>query len=163
MLGYIEKDMKHRTEFFIVGSILIILAIISGVLAWMAGKNTHVVVEWTTASEIGTAGFYLYKGLEVDDINEQVNANLIPAASNALEGSEYEYQDYDVEPGNTYFYELEEVDNQGARVRYGPIQVQAKRGGMVELALALILAMSGLFFLVWGWSRSPGNVPVLPS
>jgi hypothetical protein len=79
---------------------------------------------------------------------------LIPASSNALKGDEYEYDDYDIEPGITYYYELEEVDNEGARVRYGPIQVRARRGGLIEAGMASILALSGVILLIWGWSLS---------
>ena len=153
--------MKKRNDFYLIGLVLIFLAIISGFLAWRAARNTHVVVEWTTASELGTAGFYLYRGLDEANITEQVNSTLIPASSNALEGDEYEYDDYDIEPGITYYYELEEVDNEGARVRFGPIQVRARRGGLIEAGMASIFALSGVVLLIWGWSLSSEPPQVL--
>ena len=66
---------------------------VMAVMAWRAGHQTSVVVEWTTASELDTVGFNIYRSEIRDGEFVQVNSSLIPAASDPLTGSSYDYED----------------------------------------------------------------------
>ncbi len=110
---------------------------------------THpaIVVEWSTASELNTVGFNLYRSEEqkgetqaVNDQLMRVNAQLIPSSSDALMGGDYSYRDISVKAGHTYYYWLEDVDANGTTDRNGPVQVKAEIGGIPEMAAALLLA-----------------------
>ncbi len=121
-------------------------------LALLSGCTTTVRVEWSTETELNTAGFNLYRGEAPDGpFPTRVNAQLIPAAADPLAGGSYSYLDHTVRPGHTYYYELQEVEQSGAINRFGPIAVRASWFVWpiaAGLALAIILAV-----LFWLWRR----------
>jgi hypothetical protein len=127
--------------------LLLIIAVVLGILSVSAISHTNVVVEWSTASELDTAGFNLYRKDKPDGQATQVNTSLIPASVDPLTGGAYRYKDSQVEPGRTYYYELEEVEANGNTSRFGPIEVKAVRGGFAELVVSTILALVSLVSL----------------
>jgi uncharacterized membrane protein YphA (DoxX/SURF4 family) len=139
--------MKHLTlRWAAIG-----LFVLSGLMLWVARieqSQAEVIVKWETASELETAGFNVYRGLNPDEINQRLNSNLILPAVDPLQGGVYEYQDPQVEPGRTYFYRIEEVEIGGQTNQYGPIEVHATGGGLVELAVAVCLAIGAFYRLV---------------
>ena len=56
-----------------------------------------------------------------------------------------------------YYYELEDVEFDGNTSRYGPIEVEAKRGGTLDLLLAMVLLILGVFGLFLVVRRRKGN------
>ncbi len=116
--------------------------------AWQRMPTATVFVEWTTASELDTAGFNLYRSDAPDGVFTQVNQTLIPSSPDPLTGGSYSYTDYAVQPGQTYYYELEDVELDGNSSRHGPIEVRAQSGGLAEMMLAIIftgMALAGFF------------------
>ena len=104
--------------------------------------NTSVVITWQTATEFDTAGYTLYRSESPEGPYERITAELILASPDPLTGGDYSFTDTDVQPGKTYFYQLEEVEFSGTASREGPIEVQAAFPGIAESALGAIL----LFF-----------------
>lgn len=122
-------------------------------------STATVFVEWTTASELDTAGFNLYRSDAPDGVYTQVNRTLIPSSPDPLTGGSYSFTDYAVQPGQTYYYELEDVELDGNTSRHGPIEVKAQSGGLAEMMLAIILlgiALAGFFITRFG-SKSMRN------
>jgi len=119
-------------------------AIVGGVLTWRSYQETSILLEWTTATELDTAGFNVYRSQEKDGPYRKINQTLIPSSPDPITGGEYEYADTDVEAGDTYYYQLEEVEIDGETSRFGPREVIARAGGRRELIIALILASGGL-------------------
>jgi hypothetical protein len=118
------------------GSALIVLAI-----AWLAYTELpslaflqpvlppqpgQVIVEWTTASEVNTAGFNLYRADRSDGSYERVNSDLIPSATDPMIGSQYAYTDTHVISGQMYYYQLEDVEYSGTTTRHGPLEARAQ-------------------------------------
>lgn len=113
-------------------------------------------VEWTTASETNTAGFNLYRSERAGGSYIKVNAQLIPASTDPLTGGKYSFEDKNVTPGKTYYYELEDVQLDGVTTRHGPIVVTAPGAtgeisglavaGAVSLA-AFVVVAAGLLFV----------------
>jgi hypothetical protein len=139
--------------------IILFCFLLSGILAffaWYGSSHAHVVVAWTTASELNTAGFYVYRGLASDENLTLLNAQLIPPSTDALSGGNYQYEDSSADAGQTYHYVVEEVDFSGSRSRFGPIEIQAKGGGKIEGLLAFVLAGFGLTGLVY-WAVRNGR------
>jgi hypothetical protein len=124
-----------------------LIALIVGVLAWQEFTSAEVVVEWTTANELSTVGFNLYRSDDTDENYEKVNSQLIPASPDPLTGGSYSYPDAQVNAGKTYYYQLEEVEADGSTTRYGPIEVQARRGGSLELAISISTLVIGVFII----------------
>jgi hypothetical protein len=115
--------------------------------------QASVVLEWTTATEINTAGFNLYRSDYTEGPYTRVNVSLIPASSDPVRGSQYRYEDREVLLGKTYYYRLEDVELTGATVQHGPIQVTATSTdgiGVVVLAAGVsgFLILSGVVLAV---------------
>jgi hypothetical protein len=115
--------------------------------AWRSWGHATIVIEWSTASEMDTAGFNLYRSQSEAGPWQRINQSLIPGSDDPLTGGSYQYEDHQVAPGLTYYYMLEDVDTSGATSREGPRLVQARRSGLNDAFLALIMIVTGAF----GW------------
>ena len=136
--------MQKRIVYKIVIWAVFVAAILLGFLAWQASRSASVVVDWTTASELDTVGFNLSRGDTPEGPFTQVNSELIPASSDPLTGSAYQYIDHNVYPGRVYYYQLEDIDTNGATTRHGPIEVKAQGGGRNESIYSLALMVTGI-------------------
>ena len=85
------------------------------------GLDSYVLLEWETASEIDNAGFHLWRNETGDGEYTRLTDYLIPAQGGATWGAAYSYEDYDVEPGQTYYYKLEDIDYAGISGFHGPV------------------------------------------
>jgi hypothetical protein len=80
-------------------------------------------VEWHTASENGTVGFYLWRKDSASGDYQLVNPNFLPALANAMAGGVYRLVDPSAQYGEKVVYRLEEVNAQGNSQNYGPFTV----------------------------------------
>ena len=113
--------------------------------------SSVVLVEWTTESEVNTAGFNVYRSENAEGPYIQVNRELIPSSPDPILGGRYVYTDTNVVAGQTYYYKLEDVELDGAATLHGPIEVVAEASGPSVLAslaawrpLAVLIAVLGL-------------------
>ena len=113
--------------------------------------SSVVIVEWTTESEVNTAGFNVYRSESAEGPYIQVNRELIPASPDPILGGHYVYTDTNVVAGQTYYYKLEDVELDGTTTLHGPIEVVAEASGPSALAslvawwpLAVLIAVLGL-------------------
>ena len=83
-----------------------------------------VVVEWETTSEVGTAGFYLYRrdGRRGEPV--LVDEQLLTAAVGAPQGAIYRLLDRGASPRQAHEYTLVEVEAGGVQRSYGPFRVE---------------------------------------
>ena len=112
--------------------------LIRGVLLF---QTSTIIVQWSTASELDTAGFYLYRGMEPSGPFEKITPNLISASLDPLSGGSYKFSDSSVDPWITYYYELEAIGLDGTSDRFGPIIVKAQPSGVLDLALAIVIVV----------------------
>jgi hypothetical protein len=112
-----------------------------------------VIVQWNTESEIDTAGFNLYRSEFVDGPYEKINNALIPSSSDPFAGNSYSYDDADVIAGQTYYYQLEDVDKTGNTSTHGPIEVTAKRRNIWGYGIATLLALLGLLGVIYTFRK----------
>jgi hypothetical protein len=81
-------------------------------------ENGFITLKWTTGAEINSAGFHIWRA-EVDQFGAYINlnqitiGNLIPAQGESYNSIDYSHRDEAVSPNTTYYYALEEVDNNG--------------------------------------------------
>lgn len=80
-----------------------------------ADERGGVRVEWTTASENGTAGFRLLRG-----DGSPVHDGLLPGLIHAAQGGTYRFHDETASPREPQAYLLEEVEAGGRRRTFGP-------------------------------------------
>jgi hypothetical protein len=97
-------------------------AVLSGFRAVAAGNA--LVVEWETASEVATAGFYLYRFEEATKGWRRVNDRLLAAAETSPQGAFYRLVDPAAPAREAQTYSLVEVENGGSTRSYGPFRVE---------------------------------------
>ena len=142
----------NNLRYFVIILLTIALAFIAYYI-WNTANNVSVLVEWSTASELDTAGFNLYRGDSSTGPFTQINQELIPASTDPLAGSSYSYKDAQVRPGRTYYYQLEEVENNGVTNRFGPISVDAE-SPIPEWLVISVGAVFVVLLLIWMRLRS---------
>jgi hypothetical protein len=108
---------------------------------------SRVTLNWTTATEIKTAGFNLYRSERADGPYTRINVQLIPGSGDSLTGGKYEYQDTKVVVGQTYYYQLEDVEFDGTSMRHKPIGVTVGTASETGISLELVAGL-GLGLLV---------------
>jgi hypothetical protein len=96
---------------------------ISALSAGCSGPSCH--IDWETGAEIDNAGFHIWRSETEDGEFEQITVDLIPAEGGPTRGAEYEYGDFDVEPGLTYYYKLEDIDDDGVSTFHGSVSAWA--------------------------------------
>lgn len=137
---------------------LLLIIVGAAVLLWGYSQRdqTAINVDWSTATEIDTAGFNIYRSTSPDGPFTQVNDTIISASPDPLTGGTYQFTDTDVVPDQTYYYELEDVEVNGNTTRHGPITAVANPGGQTQLAVGGLLLAAGAIatFLLWQHRRS---------
>jgi hypothetical protein len=80
-------------------------------------------VEWRTGTEVGTAGFFLYRQNPDTGEYELVNPSFLPALYESPLGGIYRLEDPGVPIGKPVLYRLTEVDASGRTRVYGPYRL----------------------------------------
>jgi hypothetical protein len=96
------------------------------------GQADRVVVTWKTVSEINNAGFNLYRNTSPDVVGDLL-ANVPSQTPGSTQGALYSYEDLAVQPGDTYWYWLEDVDLTGATTLHGPVSATVQTPTAVTL------------------------------
>jgi hypothetical protein len=118
-----------------------------------ADPAAPIVVNWTTKSEVNTAGFNLYRAESASGPFVQVNRELIPAANDPIAGASYVFTDTNVVAGVTYYYQLEDVDLNGTRTRYEKLISVTATAPAGTLGIPFPIAATGIasiLLLVFG-------------
>jgi hypothetical protein len=133
--------------------LLVVVLLASGVFL-LLDDIPPVALSWETASEVGAAGFNVYRADAPEpDVSGgdfvQVNPTLIPAKGDEIVGAAYRFEDDGVTPGRRYAYRIEEVEWDGHATLY-PETVTVRAGlprawTKVEGGLLLLLGI----FLSW--------------
>ena len=79
---------------------------------------------------------------------------MIPASPDPLLGGKYRFEDTHVVSGQTYYYELEDVEYGGATARHGPIIITAPGGFDVAQVFVIGVGMILLFSVVGVLARA---------
>jgi len=125
-----------------------------GVGSILTIKQASILVEWTTVSEIDTAGYNVLRREADGEPFMQVNEQLIVPKDDPLAGGRYSFVDTEVQAGKTYTYILEDVENTGATNRQGVVIQRAENYAGVNLGLSGMLLLSAGIF-TWILTRKP--------
>lgn len=143
-----DTSTRTKTLMRILFGSIGLISLVIGVIAWRHWGSAIVTIEWSTASELDTAGFNLYRGLSPDGPYELINPSLIPSSDDPLSGDDYTYEDINLNAGEKYYYLLEDVDYSGVANRTEPIEVVAQGSAKWELVLAVLLAVISGYGLI---------------
>ena len=89
-----------------------------------APTESGVIVEWTTASEVATAGFYVLRSRNRKSGFVRVSPGLLVGAGTTSEGNTYSWQDTTAESNVLYYYRLEGVSLWGERRALGTVRLR---------------------------------------
>lgn len=93
-----------------------------------------ILLNWETTSEINNAGFNLYRSSSANGPRSQINPALLPSQSpGSTQGASYSYMDAQVNPDETYWYWLEDIELSGAATLHGPVTATASAPSAVSL------------------------------
>lgn len=81
-------------------------------------KNT---VRWTTASEVDSFGFDVFRGELEEGPFLRLNAKPIAGAGTSDESHSYAYVDETIDPMREYFYYVESISMDGVREKFTPV------------------------------------------
>jgi len=105
-------------------------------------------VTWETASELGNAGFNLYRS--DDAAGPQTLLAYQPSqAPGSAQGFAYSYDDAAVQPGQTWWYWLEDVSLNGATTLHGPVSATVQTPTAVTLSRVSASPAAGVAGLPW--------------
>lgn len=90
--------------------------------------QNYVNLMWTTQSESGVSGYYIYRSTQVDASTASLVSPLIPA-SNTSTTQSYVYTDSAVTEDGIYYYWLQNVDLDGSVAYHGPVVVNYSANG----------------------------------
>jgi hypothetical protein len=94
-----------------------------------SGRDRAVYLAWVTASELDNLGFHLRRSSSPNGPFEQITPALIPGLGCSPTGTTYAYRDSGLVNGQTYFYELEDVETSGRTTSHGPVSATPAPGG----------------------------------
>jgi hypothetical protein len=157
--------MRHSRGLIAIGLLSVVAALAAAWGEWQKQVRPQLIIEWSTESQVDTAGFFLYRGESPEGPWTQVNAALIPATDDVLTGGRYRYTDTAVLPAHTYYYQLEDIELGGQRDRQpipGAGTPPAPRGWVLVLSglgglVGAYLALDGLGWIPRRRMPSPGQ------
>jgi hypothetical protein len=97
------------------------------------GGLDRITVAWETVSETGNAGFNLYRSASAAGPLTLL-ATVPSQAPGSTQGFAYSYEDLAVQPGETWWYTLEDVALNGATTLHGPVSATVQAPTAVTLA-----------------------------
>ncbi len=119
----------------------VIALILFGLGIWHT-LNPSVEVEWSTASEIETLGFNVFRaGTTSGPFNYQVNKMLVTPKGDSLTGGQYKLTDHEIKAGHTYYYLLQELQMGGQTEDFGPIEIVVTSFGWIEITAAILIIL----------------------
>ncbi len=137
----IGQNVKFLTLFLFILSIAILAFGLSALF------NPSVEIEWKTESEIDTLGFQIYRVNVEDDNNiTKVNEDIIFAEGSSINGSNYTYTDVEVVVGETYSYQLYEIQLNNEAKLLGSLEVMVKYQGLVEIGISIVLMVIAIIW-----------------
>lgn len=83
-------------------------------------KQNHAVINWTTQSETGVNGFYIYKNMQETFNEAELISGLIPATNSSNE-TKYSFTDKELYQTGVYYYWLMVLDINGTEDVVGPL------------------------------------------
>ena len=84
-------------------------------------ENSEIRLTWITQTETENLGFHLFRSLLEQNDYIKITQEIVRGAGTSAQPHSYSYIDRAVEPDNTYFYKLADVDFNGTMEFHGPV------------------------------------------
>lgn len=86
-------------------------------------SDNDAVSSWTTQTETGVNGFYIYRNMSTDFGSAELISSLIPATNSSIE-THYSFTDNGLYETGTYYYWLLVLDINGTETLVGPLNIR---------------------------------------
>ena len=148
------QHSARRTKY----PLFFVLLLLTMLLAGCTAQAAPIIIQWSTETEVNTAGFNVYRSDSRDGQYDQINDQLIPSSPDPLLGGRYAFTDAQVEAEKTYYYKLEELESTGNRITYDRIvEATAYAQGFLGLSYTVwagaVVAVIALFGISMALSR----------
>lgn len=147
----VESRQEERSQdrlLIILG--ILWLALAGAIVFTQFSRPTPIQVEWNTETEIDTAGFNVYRASSEDGPFTQINEQLIASEGSPVSGASYRFVDENVIPGQTYYYQLEDVELDNSAQTHEPIAETAHLAPWWARVTVAVSVIAGLVLLVTG-------------
>lgn len=114
--------------------------------------TVEVVIEWKTASEMDTVGFYIFRSLDSEGPFEKITTYPIPSSADPLVGGSYQFSDTNTNAGQRYYYQLIEIETSGKENILGETSVIPEHNGFLMGIAGVVLIIFGVLL-----ARFPGQ------
>ena len=114
----------------------------TGLASFSAASHAGgLLVSWETVDEANNAGFNIYRADSAAGA-QSLLAYMPSQAPGSTQGFTYSYDDLAVQPGQTYWYWLEDVSLTGATTLHGPVSATVSAPTAVTLALLQVMPIA---------------------
>lgn len=149
MTAVVDTERPSSRRVMALLGLLWLLLAVAIVLIQLANPPA-ITIEWQTETEVDTAGFNVYRSLSPEGPYEKLNATLIPSRGSASSGSSYTFADEAVSAGQTYFYQLEDVEMDNSTTLHEVVAYTAPGTAWWVVAAVALSVVFGLALLVKG-------------
>ncbi|MFH1728968.1 MAG: hypothetical protein ABIA04_11195 [Pseudomonadota bacterium] len=95
--------------------------------------DNSIEISWKTLSEINLSSFSILRSEAENGIYENISTDSIPVLGSDFSGESYSFIDSNVILGQTYYYKIESIDNDGLSTFEGPISITYNKEYTEEL------------------------------
>jgi hypothetical protein len=110
-----------------------------------ATSENNVMLQWTTQSETGVSGYYIYRNSS-DELSSAMRIPAFIQATNSSTETSYSFTDNEVQPGIWYYW-LQNLDLDGQFEFYGPISITLTNDGnqITPPVIPTVTALKSIF------------------
>jgi len=105
--------------------------------------SNYVQLNWTTQSETGVVGYYVYRSA-TDDLSIATGVSSVINAGNTSQVQSYSFVDREVSPG-TWYYWLQNLDMDGSSNYHGPVSVTLTADTNSTPNIPLITSLNNIY------------------
>jgi len=127
-----------------------------------AAASGRIDLRWETASEVGTAGFYIQRSAQQNSGYSRISS-FIPVTGDGLTGSIYTYANTGLNNGSTYYYRLEALNSNQTSEFHGPVVATVGGSAAATLTPSLTPTPQPSATLAPSATTPPTPIPAVPS
>jgi len=146
-----QPTTNTRYPSLLLGLGIVWLLLAGSILVFQLFRQEKITIQWNTETEQNTAGFQLYRSVTAEGNFELVTPEMIASVGSPVSGSSYSFKDT-VEPGKTYYYLIEEIENDATTHQYEE-DIMSRRVPLVEwwaIVMTAVALLVGIGLIVAG-------------
>lgn len=144
-----ERVEERSSQRLLIALGVLWLLLAAAIIVSQLSAPPPVRIEWETETEVNTVGFNIYRREGDEGAFVQLNEELIPSKGSPVSGASYLFVDEAVVSGQTYYYQLEDVEFDNTRERHEVFQYTTQIEWWIPITAAFSI-LCGIFLLIKG-------------